>query len=227
MKAIFIPTQYTGKVDLEKIELDKLPESLGIITTAQFQKKTEEIIQFLESKGKKTFIDKVKQKNAGQLLGCDQGAALKIQDKVDAYLYVGSGDFHPMGVVMKTDKDVFLFNPVTSLFEKFDRNKIGNYEKIKKVKHIKFLSADNIGILVSVKLGQYSYNKAVEIKQKLEEKGKNAFIFVFDELNTMEMENFNFIEFWINTACPRIADDRDKKNVMDMADLENELIQIK
>ena len=73
--------------------------------------------------------------------------------------------------------------------------------------------------MVSVKPGQCSYKKALEIKKKLEEKGKKCFIFAFDTLSANEMENFPFIEFWVNTACPRIADDPDKKNVIDMSEL--------
>ena len=92
--------------------------------------------------------------------------------------------------------------------------------KTKKIKYAGFLHAQNIGIMVSVKPGQYSYKRAKEIKDDLEKKRKNAFIFVFDTLDSMEMGNFPFIDFWINTACPRIADDRDKKNVIDMAELE-------
>ncbi|MBI2208065.1 diphthamide synthesis protein [Candidatus Woesearchaeota archaeon] len=220
MKAIFIPTQYTGKVEFDKIKLDKLPKKLGIVTTAQFQNKTKEIIQYLKNNNKEIFIDKIKQKNEGQLLGCDQGAALKVQGKADAFLYIGSGDFHPLGVAMSTNKEVYLFNPVTGIFSKFGKNEIEKYKKQKKVNYIKFLSAENIGIMVSIKPGQYSYKKAVEIRDKLEKRGKNAFIFVFDTLDAAEMQNFPFIDFWVNTACPRIADDKDKKNVIDMNELE-------
>lgn len=220
MKAIFIPTQYTGKVEFDRIELEKLPKKLGIVTTAQFQSKTKEIIEYLNNNGKETFIDKIKQRNEGQLLGCDQGAAIKIQHNVDAFLYIGSGDFHPLGVAMNTNKEVYLFNPVTGVFSKFDSREIEKYKKQKKVNYIKFLSAENIGIMVSIKPGQYSYKKAVEIKDKLEKKGKNAFIFVFDTLDANEMENFPFIDFWVNTACPRIADDKDKNNVIDMNEME-------
>ena len=221
MKAVFIPTQYSGKVEFDKIELDKLPKKLGIVTTAQFMKKTTEIIQYLKKNNKEVFIDKIRQKNEGQVLGCDQGAAIKIQDKVDAFLYIGSGEFHSLGVAMNTKKDVFCFNPVTSVFEKFNKEEIEKYKKNKKVNYVKFLHANNIGIMVSIKPGQYSYRKAVEIKNKIEKQGKNCFIFVFDTLDSKEMENFHFIDYWINTACPRIADDRDKKNVIDMSEIED------
>jgi len=220
MKAVFIHAKYTGKVDLSKIGLDKLPKKLGIVTTTQFLDKTKEIIDYLEKNNKEVFIDKIKQRNSGQLLGCDVGAATKIQSDVDAFLYIGSGEFHPLGVAMNTKKEVFCFNPVSNVFSKLNEDEIEKYKKSKKANYARFLHANNIGIMVSTKPGQYSYKKAVEIKKKLEEKGKNCFIFVFDTLDANEMANFPFVDFWINTACPRIADDKDKGNVIDMSELE-------
>jgi 2-(3-amino-3-carboxypropyl)histidine synthase len=219
MKTIFIPARFNGKIELDKIELDRLPGKLGLVTTAQFLDTIKEIKTYLEKNNKEVFIDKEKQTNEGQLLGCDTGAAEKIQNKVDAFLYIGSGRFHPLGVSLKTNKEVFTFNPITSTFNKLNQNEIEKYKNQKKVRLTKFLSADNIGILVSLKPGQYSYKKAEEIKNKLEKDGKNAFIFVFDTLDSNELNNFTFVDFWVNTACPRIADDEDKKNIISMGDI--------
>jgi len=110
MKTIFIPAKYDGKIELNKIELDKMPDKLGLVTTTQFLDIIKEVKFFLEKNNKEVFIDKEKQVNEGQLLGCDVGAAEKIQDKVDAYLYIGSGEFHPLAVALKTKKEVFTFN---------------------------------------------------------------------------------------------------------------------
>lgn len=219
MKVVFLQTRYAGKVDLDKIELDKLPKKLGLVTTTQFLGKIDEIKNYLKNNGKYVLIDEGKQRNQGQLLGCDVGAATKIQDKIDAFLYIGSGEFHPLGVALNTKKEVFTFNPATSAFSKLNENEIEKYKRSKKANYVKFLHADNIGIMVTIKPGQYSYNKAKEIKKKLEEKGKKCFIFVFDTLDANEINNFPFIDFWINTACPRIADDKDKRNVVDMNEL--------
>jgi len=220
MKTIFMHSKYTGKVDSDKIELDKLPKKLGLVTTTQFLDKTTEIIKYLEKNGKEVFIDKLKQRNEGQLLGCDVGAATKIQDKVDAFFYVGSGEFHPLGVALQTNKEVFTFNPVSGVFSKLNKDEIEKYKKSKKVNYVRFLHADNIGIMVTIKPGQYSYRKALEIKEKLEKDGKKCFIFVFDTLDANEMANFPFVDFWVNTACPRIADDKDKSNVIDMSEID-------
>ena len=223
MKAIFLQTRYTGKVDLNMIELGKLPKKLGMVTTTQFLGKIDEVKLYLEKNNKEIFIDEGRQRNEGQLLGCDVGAAAKIQDKVDAFLYIGSGEFHPLGVALQANKDVFTFNPASGIFSKVDNNEIEKYKKSKKANYARFLYAETIGIMVTIKPGQYSYNKALEIKKKLEEKGKKCFIFVFDTLDANEMQNFPFIDFWVNTACPRIADDKDKKNVVDMNEIEDYL----
>ncbi len=220
MKAVFLQTRYTGKMDLSKIELDKLPGKIGIVTTTQFLGKIEEIKQYLEKNNKEILIDKLKQRNAGQLLGCDVGAATKIQEGVDAFFYVGSGEFHPLGVALNTNKDVFTFNPVSGVFSKLNENEIQKYKNSKKANYVRFLHADTVGIMVTIKPGQYSYRKALEIKKNFEENGKKCYIFVFDTLDSNEINNFPFIDFWINTACPRIADDKDKKNIVDMAELE-------
>ncbi|MEO2154873.1 MAG: diphthamide synthesis protein [Nanoarchaeota archaeon] len=61
---------------------------------------------------------------------------------------------------------------------------------------------DNIGIIISLKPGQNNLYLAEKLKKILEKKGKNIYLFLFD--NVENLEDFNFIELWINTACPRI-----------------------
>ena len=63
-----------------------------------------------------------------------------------------------------------------------------------------------IGIIVSTKPGQERLKKAFDLKKRI--KDKNCYIFAADTINPAEFDNFNFIECWINTACPRFADDK-------------------
>ena len=131
MKTIFMPAKYNGKIELDKIPLEKLPKKLGLVTTAQFLDAAQEIKNYLEKNNKVVFIEKEKQKNPGQLLGCDVGAATKIQNEVDAFLYIGSGEFHPLGVALNTSKEVFTFNPITSAFSRLDKKEVESYKKNK------------------------------------------------------------------------------------------------
>ncbi len=193
---------------------EKLPDKIGLVATIQLKHKLKEIKKLLENKGKKAFI-------GGQILGCDVGAAEKIKDKVDAFLYVGSGNFHPLGVALETGKKVVTANPLTDEISRIKKKDIEKYKKQQKGLLIKFLSSKKIGILVSTKPGQERMKKALELKKKLEAKDKECYIFLDNTLNPAEFENFPFIESWINTACPRFADD--KKGVINYEKVEEEI----
>ena len=130
-------------------------------------------------------------------------------------------------MTLNINKDVFCYDPIHAIMSKIDTAEVERYNKKRKGAYLKFLEAEEIGILVSLKPGQNSFKKAVELKKQL--KGKNCYIFAFDTLDFSQIENFPFIECWVNTACNRILDDYDKftKPLVDMADIERmELLTI-
>lgn len=210
MKTLFIESKYQGKINLNKIKTDKLPKNIGLITTVQFVDNLNQIKNYLIKCNKKVFVEKGNQKYPAQILGCDLSAGKKIKNKVEAFLYIGDGRFHPLGLAIKTNKDVFCFNPFNNHFSKIKKQEIADYNQTLKVKKIKFLSAENLGILVSTKPGQNNLKKALNLKKQLEKKDKRCYIFISDTLNLNELENFPFIDFWVNTTCPRIEEDSNK-----------------
>jgi len=48
-------------------------------------------------------------------------------------------------------------------------------------------------------------------------KDKKYYLFAFDTLQANELENFPFIDCWVNTACSRIADE--KSNIVNIDDI--------
>ncbi len=218
MKTLFIESKYMGNAELDKIKAEKLPKNIGLVATIQFTGQLDKIKDYLADKNKKVYVAKGNQKYPGQILGCDASSGEKIKSKVDAFLYIGDGRFHPLGLAMSTNKEVFCFNPANGYFSEIDNKEIEEYKKSLKVKKIRFLSAENVGILVSTKPGQNNSKKASEIKKKLEKEGKKCYTFVFDTLSLNELENFPFVDFWVNTACPRI--EGDSKEVVNVRDVE-------
>ena len=220
MKIMMVESRYKGKINLSNLDASALPKNIGLATTVQFLDFVDEIKQYIESKGKKIFIDKMKQKYEGQLLGCDTGAAEKIKDNVDAFLYIGTGIFHPLGIALNIDKDVFCYDPISAVLSKIDKEQVERYNKKRKGAYLKFMEAKEIGILVSLKPGQNNFRKAVELKKQL--KDKNCYIFAFDTLDFNQIENFPFIQCWVNTACNRILDDYEKfpKPLIDLSEME-------
>ncbi len=213
MRGIFIEAKYLGDITkaVEK-SLKFLPKKVGLVTTAQHKHELKKAKKIIEDNGKKAVI-------GGQILGCDASAAKKIKNKVDAFLYIGSGRFHPIEVALETKKKVIMANPLTNEAKVLEKDIIGKLKKKQKGALIKFLSSKEIGILVSTKPGQKKLKKAMELKKKL--KDKNCYIFMADTINPAEFENFPFIECWINTACPRFADE--KKGVINYELVEKSL----
>lgn len=222
-----VESRYKGKINILNLDTSVLPKNIGLATTVQFLDFVDEIKQYLEGREKIIFIDKIKQKYEGQLLGCDIGGADKIKDKVDAFLYIGTGIFHPLGIALNIDKEVFCYDPISAVLSKIDRAEVERYNRKRKAAYMKFLEATEIGILVSLKPGQNNFRKAVELKKQLKE--KNCYIFAFDTLDFNQVENFPFIQCWVNTACNRILDDYGKfpKPLVDLSDIEKiELLAI-
>ena len=220
MKIMMVEGRYQGEIDLSSLDTDILPKRIGLATTVQFLDYVEDIKKFLKDKNKEIFVDKMRQKYEGQLLGCDQGAAVKIKDNVDAFLYIGTGVFHPLGISLNVDKEVFCYDPLHAVMSKIDRKQVERYNAKRKGAYLKFLQAKEIGFLVSLKPGQNNFKKAIEWKNRL--KDKNCYIFAFDTLDFNQIENFPFVECWVNTACNRILDDYEKfpKPLVDLSDIE-------
>lgn len=224
---MMVESRYKGEIDLSNLDTSVMPKKIGLTTTVQFIDRIDEIRRHLSNKGKNVFVDKAKQKYEGQLLGCDITGAAKINESVDAFLYIGTGVFHPLGIALNIEKDVFCYDPINGVLTKIDRPQIERYNRKRKAAYAKFLDSKEIGILVSMKPGQNNFKKAMELKKQL--KDKNCYIFVFDTLDFSQLENFPFVQCWVNTACNRILDDYEKftKPLVDLSDIEKmELIAI-
>lgn len=201
MKTLFIEAKSDFDLD-NSLKYIKLEGKVGLITTIQYLHK----LKRLNKKLKNSII-------GGQVLGCNVDNALKIMNKVDCFLYIGSGEFHPMYVALKTNKPTYCFNPVTNQFSKILDEDIKRIKKSEQGKLFCFLNAKKYGILVSLKLGQEHIKEALKLKSSL----KNSYIFLFDTLNNEEFENFGDIDCWVNTACPRI----ECKKTINIKDLPN------
>jgi 2-(3-amino-3-carboxypropyl)histidine synthase len=206
MKTLFIEAKSDIKVKLEREVIKKLPKRVGLVSTIQHL----HALKSIKKQLKNSVI-------GGQVLGCDVGAARRIRDKVDAFLYIGTGEFHPLGIALETGKEVYSYNPITKRMGKISKGDVEAYKRRRKGAYMKFLSSKRIGILVSTKPGQNNLRKAFELKRKL--KDKECYIFVADTLHINQLENFPFVECWVNTACPRIVDDSSPKRIINFDDV--------
>ena len=210
MKVLFVPSKYNLPFSINNILLNKLPKIVGLVTTIQHIDSLNKVKNFLEKHNKKVKIgkskkDKNKNLKKGQVLGCDVTAASSIKEKVHAFLYIGSGKFHPLQISLATDKPVFIFNPLTQEFTHLRKKEIIKAKERRKTAKIRFLSSNSCGILVSTKPGQNKLKQALKLKNKLRKEGKLCYIFLFDNFQAEQLENFPSIECWINTICPGLS----------------------
>lgn len=219
----------TGK--LKKFLQEKKPKSIALFASTQFTK-LDKLINQIEKLGIKIKITKAKRTNSPlQILGCDcyeNSFKENIIKDSDLILYVGDGLFHPKALLLaqkkeiKTDnfKPVLIFNPITNWI-----SIIGKKELEKQLQRYSrnlkfFINSKTIGILVTIKPGQQYFSAAKKLKEKLEESGKKAYIFIDNTIEINQLENYPFIQSWVNTACPRIGTD-------DILNIEQPMINIK
>jgi 2-(3-amino-3-carboxypropyl)histidine synthase len=116
---------------------------------------------------------------------------------------IGSGKFHAINLALQNNLIYILEGNKISKLEKEEIEKI---KTKRKVARSKFLISDKIGILVSTKPGQENMKKARKLKKKLEKQNKEVTIFLADNINLEDLENYD-IESWVNTACPALTFD--------------------
>lgn len=176
----------------------KLPyKRLSVVASIQYLDFVPLFKKGLEYNGKTVLIGKGNlTKYESQIIGCDTSA---IRMEADAFLLLGTGRFHALQLALKTEKPVFVWD--SQYIRRVDEEEIKNLKKKRDGALKKFLAANTIGIIVSTKPGQEKLEEATKIREKLEKKGKRAFIFLADSINLNELENFS-CKAWINTACP-------------------------
>lgn len=177
--------------------LKKIPPRTGLLTTAQHEQQLPTVKSFLKTH----MINPVtahgtRTQFKGQILGCDLTAATKIQDRVDAFLYLGTGTFHPLGAAIATQKPVFRV---------YDTFEAVNPLPLLKKRHALIFKASQgktFGIVLSTKKGQFRKKEALEIKKHLENNGKTTYLFIADDIRP---EMLYGCDAYIICACPRIA----------------------
>jgi 2-(3-amino-3-carboxypropyl)histidine synthase len=191
----------------------KHAKNVAVFASVQFLK-LEGVFKQLESIGINVLTTKAKRTHVTmQILGCDayhDAFDTTIIQEADAILYVGDGLFHPKAILLSQRegdniKEVCIWDPVSKKMRIIDYDTIKK-QLIKTRSNLKrFISAQVVGILVTIKPGQEYMDQALALKEHLEKQGKEVYIFVDDHLKIDQMENYPFIDAWVNTACPRIG----------------------
>jgi 2-(3-amino-3-carboxypropyl)histidine synthase len=208
---IFVNAQST--LDVSKVVEKAIPslegKKIGLVTTAQHLHTLETVATILKKHNLEPFIAEGDERISakGQILGCNFSVGGKIAEHVDCFLFVGSGTFHPVGLMMSTKKPVIAADPYTNTVKKQEIEDMKNnmlrqrYGAI-----IGCRNARRFGILIGVKRGQQRIKLAHEIQQMLDSAGKHSLMITQDEFSPVSLQGFD-LDCYVSTACPRIAID--------------------
>ncbi|MFH1820964.1 MAG: diphthamide biosynthesis enzyme Dph2 [Methanobacteriota archaeon] len=209
-----LPTLYVeARVKMSPLDSVKLAmpglkfKRVGLVSTVQYVGHLQEVAKFLNSQGIQTLVGKkgYRLKYPGQVLGCDVGCAKAVASVVDGFVYVGTGDFHPLGVALATGKQVVAVNPISNRFKVFAPNQGGFIGK-RKAMVAKAALGKKFGVVVSTKTGQARFNLAKKLVELLRQNGREAHLLAVDEFSPETIGNFDF-EAFVCVACPRIPID--------------------
>jgi 2-(3-amino-3-carboxypropyl)histidine synthase len=195
---------------VEKVKPVLIGKKIGIVTTAQHIHVLEYVFKFLKENDYEVIIGKGDNRivSRGQILGCNFSAARSISNEVDSFLFIGSGNFHPLGLRLSTKKPIVVFDPYTSEIRGTELEDLKDiifrqrYGAIARSKDAKVF-----GILIGTKTGQRRIKLAYEIKEKLSSKQKKSYLFTSNHFIPAHLESYREVDCLISTACPRIAID--------------------
>jgi diphthamide biosynthesis enzyme Dph1/Dph2-like protein len=184
---------------LEQLKQETLENNKKILIfyTAQYYELSKAVVEFL---GKKNI-----EQEPRQVLGCSKIILSEKQKKSCEILVLADGRFHALPLSINNKKEVYVFNGFG--LNKISSKDIEQSEKQKKIKQTKYLVANNIGLICSVKEHQCNFSQLERFFQEIKkEKKKNLYAFIFETLNFQELENF-CLDVYVNFSCPGIEKD--------------------
>jgi 2-(3-amino-3-carboxypropyl)histidine synthase len=182
-------------------------EKIGLVTTTQHLYLLKKMTEFLENHGKTVVMKKGRGTQKGQVLGCNFSAIKELD--VDAFLYVGTGNFHSLGIKLFTDKPVIIADPYMGKARNIDEF-ADRILRIRFARIAKAMDAKNFGIIVSSKKGQSRLDLAQALKKTIHKMGMEAFVIMLDDVSPELLTPFRDLDAFVMTACPRIAIDDSK-----------------
>lgn len=203
--------------------IESLPEKVGLIASVQYVHLLPRVKEMVESTGRTAVIGRGDGRifYPGQILGCNCSAGSSVEDQVDAFLFIGEGNFHPLAAAFGLGKPMTVYNPITcesgTVDDVRDRILRKRFAAIQSA-----MNAQSYMVILCGKVGQCRQTEADRVEKLLRENGKKVCRLVTDEINPGALLSYR-VDAFVSTACPRVAmDDEAKypKPVLTVTDLE-------
>ncbi len=211
---LYVEARATATIDAAIIQ--SLPllcdyKKIGLATSVQHLQALNQAREILTHAGKVVVIgDAGQMAYAGQVTGCNYSNVKTIANEVEAFVFVGGGMFHALGIALSTSKPTIIADP-------YDNRAFAVNDEAQKILKQRFASiqeakdAKTFGVLVGLKLGQKHLERALKVKELAEKHRKTAFLLAGREITPETLLEFPTLDAYVNTACPRISLDASGK----------------
>jgi 2-(3-amino-3-carboxypropyl)histidine synthase len=184
---------------------------IGLATTVQHVQTLDEAREILVRAGKTVVVGDAGRANyPGQVIGCDYSNVKSVANDVEAFLFIGGGRFHALGIALSTSKPTIIADPyenrASSINEEAQKILKQRWACIEEAKNAK-----TFGVLIGLKIGQRRLDDSLKIKEIAEKNGKTAFLFAVREILPETLMEFPTVDAYVNTACPRVSLDAPSK----------------
>jgi diphthamide biosynthesis enzyme Dph1/Dph2-like protein len=116
--------------------------------------------------------------------------------------------FHPSALLMNNAQPVFTYDPKTEQWRQISKEAVESSLRARTAGMAAFLQATHVGVLLTTKYGQNRIQQALSLPTRYPDK---LFHFLLsDTIDFSSLEDFPFIQSFVNTACPRMIDDHAK-----------------
>ena len=188
--------------------------TLSLLTDSQHLSQITTVKKIFEEYGYDIIIGRGKgQLNDAQVFGCEFYPAHYMQNKVDAYIFLGQSMFHSASIAMSTEKPTYMLDPYYQEYTEVTEFARGLQKKAILAIY-NALDARRIGLIIGLKEGQYAQVRALELKRTLEKLGKKVQLIALTEITEERVQIFKEIDAFIQVACPRISTDNHFKKPM-------------
>jgi 2-(3-amino-3-carboxypropyl)histidine synthase len=210
IQTIFVEVRLDLDVDgaiLSAMEILPPGGRVGLLTTAQHRHQLPRVQELLETGGFTAVLAEGGQRLAfpGQVLGCDLSAARASAPDIDAFLVVGGGSFHAVGVALATKHPVVVADVELGQGRSVDEDRDRILRRRAAVIALA-RDADRFGVIVSTRPGQRRWELALRIRELLRDGGRRPVLLALREVTPDRLEALG-IDAYVSTACPRIAID--------------------
>ena len=137
---------------------------IGLATTVQHLHTLKQARTILVKAGKTVIVGDCGQMSyPGQVTGCNYSNVKSIADEVDAFLFIGGGMFHALGIALSTSKPTFIADP-------YDNRAFSINDEAQKILKQRWacvqeaINAQTFGIFVGSKPGQRHFDQALTSK---------------------------------------------------------------